>query len=172
MTESELADLLAVTDRQVRRLVEAGVLVREDDGGFDPVRCARAYLHNRKDDIESRQARAEALRTETALKRLKMERQVGRLVDRDELRALADDLWSSVWTTWQAAASLAFHRLVAEFPEGVVRDALGEADQWAKADLHALRERLAARVAGAAVDLAQPERVERLMAQLAGDEDE
>jgi hypothetical protein len=50
-----------------------------------------------------------------------------------------------------------------------VRAALGEADAWAKADLLALRERLEARVAGAAVDLAQPERVERLLQSLAGD---
>jgi DNA-binding Lrp family transcriptional regulator len=168
-----LADLLSCTSRTVRNLEAAGIISREGPGlGFDPLAAAVAVLRHRRDDAEGRAARAEAVKVETSLKRLKMERQVARLVDRDELRDLAADLWESTWATWQAATSLAFHRLAASLPEADVRAALGEVDEWVKSDLRALRERLEARVAGAAVDLAQPERVERLLARLAGGDGE
>jgi hypothetical protein len=172
MTESELADFLSITDRQVRRLVESGVLVREPGGDFDAVRCARAYLRSRRDDLEGKRARAESLRVDSVAKMLRMRRQAGQVVTADELRELVDDMWSKVWTTWMLMMSTLYHGLPTTIDDGFRRVLVASLDELGKSELHALRERLDERLAGVRAELVDDERIDCMMRALAGAEGE
>lgn len=173
-TQTEAAEHLHISTRQVRNLVTEGVLVPRADGSFDPLSAALAYLGHTQKDAAGKAARTALAQVETRRKELQVRRHLGQLVTLDELGRLSEDLWAGVWNAWNLATAN-FHAQVSHLrgiSEADVRRIAGSCDQLGKGELVALRERWAAKLRGERVALHDDRRIEALLAQLADGADD
>ena len=170
VSQQELAAALHVSDRTVRTLESSGVLPEPKEGLYDVQACLLAYVKHRAHDYEGRAARLESLAVQTLHHKMKMKKAMGALISAGELEDLALELWAGVWQVWGLCASHAYHALHA-IPQRERLVLMGNLDNTAKAELHALREAFERRLRGERVALADEGRLERLMTELAaGDE--
>lgn len=172
VNQETLAASLCVTARTVRNLEGRHVFEREPDGGYDELKCLRAYVAHISHDTDGRRARAEDALAQTQHRRLRMRKELGQLIAADELQGLAGEVWAAVLQIWNLAASHLYHGTAGVLPERDRLRIVGSIDELAKAELHVLRTKLEQRFAGVAVELTDETRVEALMAQLAGADDD
>lgn len=95
----EMAALLQLSDRHLRRLSADGILPAADRG-YDVVATLVAYLRHAKRDSEGRQARTELAKVESARKRLQLRRQLGHFFTPDEFIAASDRQFELQWHGW------------------------------------------------------------------------
>ncbi len=65
----------------------------------------QAFIRHLQRDSEAKRARAALAEVEAKRKALQLRRQLGQLVTLDELRDLAGELWSGIWSAWQISAA-------------------------------------------------------------------
>jgi hypothetical protein len=171
---TETAAALGISDRHLRRLIGEHVLA-PGKAGFDPIPTLQAFIRHLQRDSEAKRARAALAEVEAKRKALQLRRQLGQLVTLDELRDLAGELWSGIWSAWQISAAT-FYAHVGMVPGVDSRERLrisNICDQTGKAELIALRERWEAKLRGEKLSLQDQDRIDALIGTLStGADDE
>ena len=167
----QLAELLGISERHVHRLTDDGILTAAG-GRYDPMAACRAYLKHIRHDHEGRAARAGLARQETLRKRVQTAQMSAEVMTLTELAALADEFLAGAKEIESLAAADFFYgvrSIATERTELEIRGLIGTIAQATQARYYELRGRWKQRLAGAKVELADPDRVERVLAELAAE---